>query len=252
MERRVSDSLPLPCPPCCFIYNFHSIFCHSPNTDHSFVLFMSKSSPDTLTITNLVLPLSRKSSDLVKHKTTPSKAMHPLTLSRRLPFLPNHSVCGSWSMKVKKHFIVTSGHVEVGQKLLVDGAEFTVSGFSGCGWDYLVLSVTQEGDETDNWLVIPDRYVCLHLISWHCPIHYLLLRLLMCCLGFVFRTVKSHFGFVLVSKFLLPFVLILIDPLKISQPVHTFSTVDASTSNNAMLSTPDLSDTKLELLDGRV
>lgn len=173
---------------------------------------MSKSVPDSLTFSDPDLPLSGKSS-VTESKTTPSKILqHDLPLDLPLSLhhnsLPDYSVSGSWIKSRARHFIVTSGRVSMGERLLVDGVEFVVTGFSGCGWDFLTLSLTQVEDGVTHWLVIPDRRVQMRTISCCCPIHYLLLRLLLCSVGFIFRTCKSHFGFVLVSQFLFSYVLI--------------------------------------------
>lgn len=151
----------------CFIYSsLTASFICPPAADHSFVLLMSKFPSDFLTYPNSDLSLPGKSSDLTGLKITPSKvAWQSLVLLHCLNSIPNYLISSSWSTNVKNHFIVTSGCVVVGQKLLVQGAEFMVMGFLGCGCDYLVLSLTQIEEQTNNWLVIPDRGVCMHLIS---------------------------------------------------------------------------------------
>lgn len=203
IEGRVSDSLPIPLSSAVSFYNplTASLLC-SPAVDYSFIPLMSKSFPDSPTFSDPDLPLSGKSS-VTELKTTPSKVVQlDLPLSRRLKSLPDYSVSGTWIKAPDKHFIVTSGRVSMGEHLLLEGVEFVVTGFLGCGWDFLTLSLPQVEDGKTHWLVIPDCRVRMRLICWCCPIHHLLLHPLLCCLRFAFRTCQSRFGFVLVSKFL--------------------------------------------------
>lgn len=172
---------------------------------------MSKSCTASLSFADPDFPSPGEGSDFPSLKTSPSKVVQlDLPISRRLNSLPDYSVSGAWLEAPDKHFMVTSGRVSMGEHLLVEGVEFVVTGFSGCGWDFLTLSLTQVEDGKTYWLVIPDRRVRMRLISWCCPIHFLLLRLLLCCLGFAFRTCKSRFGFVLVSNLFLSLFCILI------------------------------------------
>lgn len=164
----------------------------------------------------------------INSKPPLSKVMwQDLPLPCYLNPLPDYSISGSWSTSVKKHLIATSGCMSVGENLLVEEAGFVVTRFSGCGWDYLILSLTQVEDETDNWLIILGCCVCMHLIFWCCPTHHFFLCLLLCCLGFVFRTCKSHFSFVLVSSFFFCCVLISTDLIWFLQSEYSVPKVDA-------------------------
>lgn len=147
-------------------------------------------------------PTPRNSSALLELKNNPKKAGPSATLPLRLSSLPNHTVSGSWSMKDLDYFVVSSGCLELFQKVVVGGIEFEVSGWSGCGRDFLTLSLSQKG-EINAYLVIPDARVHAHAILWACPLHYSIFRVLYRCMGWASKTCQTRFGLILVSFFFL-------------------------------------------------
>ena len=124
--------------------------------------------------------------DLVRHEINKSTSL-PLS---RLKY-SDRSVAGFWSQKLPDYFVVSAGRLDFKQGLRVGGEPFMITGWSGCGRDYSVLKIEENGHQ--GFLVVPDTF------SWNCPFPFKILQIILRGLGIASSLHSSRFGTNLVN-----------------------------------------------------
>src|SRR5882762_3346469 len=117
--------------------------------------------------------------DLVRHEINKSLPLSRLKYS-------NRSVAGFWSQKLPNYFVVSAGRLDFKQGLRVGEEPFLITGWSGCGRDYSVLKIEEDGQQ--GFLVVPDTFI------WNCPLCFKILQIILCGLGIASSLHSSHFG----------------------------------------------------------
>ena len=128
--------------------------------------------------------------DLVRHEINKSLPLSRLKYSDR-------SVAGFWSQKLPNYFVVSAGRLDFKQGLRVGEEPFLITGWSGCGRDYSVLKIEEDGRQ--GFLVVPDTFF------WNCPLCFKILRIILRGLGIASSLHSSRFGANPVNPFLIPF-----------------------------------------------
>ena len=98
--------------------------------------------------------------DLVCHEINKSLPLSRLKYS-------DCSVAGFWSQKLPNYFVVSAGQLDFKQGLRVGEEPFLITGWSGCGKNYSVLKIEEDGHK--GFLVVPDTF------SWNYPFQFKIL-----------------------------------------------------------------------------